>query len=91
MQVTFKGNPVTLEVTVIKAGNPVPIFTAIDNHLKFILSDLFTGKKFMLVFLRLIQKFVVSIKKRKFTISKGLYDFDELTICSSTLVWSSRD
>ena len=34
MQVTFKGNPVTLEGTVIKAGNPAPTFTAIDNHLK---------------------------------------------------------
>ena len=45
MQVTFKGNPVTLEGTVIKAGNPAPTFTAIDNHLKPISSDLFTGKK----------------------------------------------
>ena len=45
MQVTFKGNPVTLEGTVIKAGNPAPTFTAIDNNLKPISSDLFTGKK----------------------------------------------
>ena len=46
MQVTFKGNPVTLEGTVIKAGNPAPTFTAIDNHLKPISSVCFFAKDF---------------------------------------------
>ena len=70
MQVTFKGNPVTLEGTVIKAGNPAPTFTAIDNNLNLFHRIYSQGKKFMLVFLRLIQmfviqKFVVLIKKQQ--------------------------
>ncbi|MBN1043066.1 MULTISPECIES: thiol peroxidase [Clostridium] len=45
MNVNFKGNPVTLEGTIIKVGDIAPEFTAIDNSLNSISSKNLKGKK----------------------------------------------
>ncbi|NFA43893.1 thiol peroxidase [Clostridium botulinum] len=45
MNVNFKGNPVTLEGTIIKVGDIAPEFTAIDNSLNSISSKNLQGKK----------------------------------------------
>lgn len=79
-EVTFKGNPMTLEGAALKVGEQAPDFTALDNEMKVVSLKDFAGGVVMISVVPSIDTPVCEIQTKRFNKEADTLDADVITV-----------
>lgn len=79
-EITFKGDPVTLEGTTLKVGDKAPEFTAVATDLSEVSSNEYAGKKRLISVVPSLDTGVCSTQTKRFNDAAGEHNVTVLTV-----------